>query len=78
MRKWRSASEFDHANARIHLVDTKEFGHRFPTGLSKVDFPVVWRCLQVLPNVFGLRARTGAAARRRGWFGSDDLANYSL
>jgi hypothetical protein len=45
------------------LVDPEESLHLLYKGMAQVHFTDLWRRVQVSPNLFGLWARAGAAAR---------------
>lgn len=47
-------------------------------GIPQADLAALWRCLSVLPNLFGLWAGAVSAAWRFVWFGPYGLANSAL
>lgn len=60
------------------VAGTKKPVDSVSEGIPQADFAALWRCLSVLPNMFGLWAGAVSAARRLVWLGPYGLANTAL
>ena len=60
------------------VAGTKKPVDSVSEGIPKADFAALWRCLPVLPNMFGLWARAVSAARRFVRLGPNGLQDFAL